>query len=132
MVVDYNKFKPFQPLQDNLLIVLEQIPGYIVWEDKTDHLRTYGYWSSYNLPYVVIKLSFLPFCVNMFYYGFLFYRYFPLIYNISGVYDSYLKYGDFFSYTKSPRAQIFSRDNTKVVDLNSMIALMRFYKNFNF
>ena len=50
MILDYNKFTPNQPLRDNLFIVLEQIPGYVVWEDKTDVLRTQSFWPSYNLP----------------------------------------------------------------------------------
>ena len=101
MIVDYNQFTPNQPLRDGLLTVLEQIPGYIVWEDKTDVLRTQSHWPSYNLPY------------------------YPFIYNISGVYDAYLKYGDFFSYTNSPRANIFRRDHSNVSDVNSMIKMMR-------
>jgi hypothetical protein len=101
MIVDYNKFSPSQPLRDNLLIVLEQIPGNIIWQDKTDVLRTQSYWSSYNLPY------------------------YPFIYNTSGVYDNYLKYGDFFSYSNSSRASIFRRDHSKVTDIDSMIRMMR-------
>lgn len=55
-----------------------------------------------------------------------FFRYYPEVYNISGTYDSYKKYGDFFSYEKSPRAQIFNRDHSKVHDLKSMINIMRY------
>lgn len=39
------------------------------------------------------------------------------------------KYGDWFTYDRTPRALIFKRDNGKVVDINSMIKLMR-YNNF--
>ena len=49
MVVDYKKFYPGEKLEDNTLIVLEQIPGQVVWNDKTEFLRTQTYWPSYNL-----------------------------------------------------------------------------------
>ncbi len=49
---------------------------------------------------------------------------------MSGTFDAYLKYGDFFSYTNSPRSQIFRRDHSKVVDLDSMIKIMRYNKYF--
>jgi hypothetical protein len=35
------------------------------------------------------------------------------------------KYGDWFSYEKTPRALIFKRDHGKVTDLDSMMKLMR-------
>ena len=35
MVVNLNKFKPGQELQRGLLTVVEQIPGLVVWDDKT-------------------------------------------------------------------------------------------------
>ncbi len=50
MIVDYKKFTPNKPLEDGTLTILEQIPGYILSEDKTDVLRDQSYWSSYNLP----------------------------------------------------------------------------------
>lgn len=35
------------------------------------------------------------------------------------------KYGDWFTYDKNPRAQIFRRNQTMVRDLDSMMRLMR-------
>ena len=35
------------------------------------------------------------------------------------------KYGSWFDYDLSPRAQIFKRDQSKVVDLATMMKLMR-------
>ena len=105
MVIDYKLFYPGEPLKDNLFIVLEQIPGQCKWEDKTDVLRQQTYWPSYNLAS------------------------YPDIYNISGTYDAFVKYGNFFSYENSPRASIFRRDHSKVVDMDSMIKLMR-YNNY--
>jgi hypothetical protein len=50
MIVDYNLFTPGAPLRDNLLIVLDQMPGIIIWTDQTDFLRKNAYWPSYNIP----------------------------------------------------------------------------------
>ena len=36
------------------------------------------------------------------------------------------KYGDWFSYERTPRARIFKRDHVKVTDIKSMTKLMRF------
>lgn len=107
MIVDYKKFVPGEPLIDGLFTVLEQLPGQTVWEDKTDVLRAQSYWPSYNLAY------------------------YPYVYNITGTYDAFEKYGSFFSYDESPRASIFRRDQSKVVDLQSMINMMRYndFKN---
>ncbi len=44
----------------------------------------------------------------------------------NGLNDAYLEYGDFFSYEKTARAQIFKRDQSQVVNIDSMIKLMRF------
>lgn len=106
MIVDYNFFKPGKSdIENNLLTVLEQIPGEIVVADKTDVLMQNGYWASYNIPY------------------------FEDIYNASGKLALFQQYGDWFSYDKSPRALIFRRNQTSVTDVISMIKLMR-YNNF--
>ncbi|XP_060577603.1 putative phospholipase B-like 2 [Ruditapes philippinarum] len=102
MVIDYRKFTPgFAPYQ-GFLTVLEQIPGTVKYDDKTDVLREQTYWPSYNIAY------------------------FPEIFNKSGCWDNVKKYGDWFTYDKSPRAQIFARDHMKVKDLESMQRLMRY------
>ena len=53
-------------------------------------------------------------------------RFFPYIFNMSGGTENVKKFGSWFSYEGSPRAQIFKRDHHKVVDINSMMKLMRF------
>jgi hypothetical protein len=73
MIVDYQRFKKGTPqvlLKDKLLWVLEQLPGYIRAEDKTEILRQQSYWPSYNSPY------------------------FQDIYNLSGQGELAAKYGD--------------------------------------
>nr|CAD7576321.1 unnamed protein product [Timema californicum] len=127
MIVDYNRFKPGtkrSQLKDNLLWVLEQIPGYIKLAnalvvlgstaedgeievrisaaDKTDVLRNQSYWPSYNAAY------------------------FPEVFNLSGVPVLVEKYGDWFTYDRTPRARIFRRDHVKVRDIQSMMSLMRY------
>ena len=58
VVINYNLFKPGQPLPDGVLTVADQVPGYIVSGDLTYYLRQYGYLPSYNLPV-------FPFIYNM-------------------------------------------------------------------
>ena len=38
------------------------------------------------------------------------------------------KYGEYFSYTETPRAKIMARDQAKVVDEESMTEFMRFFR----
>ena len=52
-------------------------------------------------------------------------RYFEEIFNASGNPELVKKYGDWFTYDKNPRAQIFRRNQTLVRDLDSMVRLMR-------
>ncbi|XP_054925794.1 putative phospholipase B-like 2 isoform X2 [Dermacentor andersoni] len=107
MVVDYKRFKPGMELEDGLLYVLEQLPTCINVTDVTQTLRDQTYWASYNVPA------------------------FEYIYNISGWWRLVEKYGDWFTYDKTPRALMFLRDHIKVRDMDSMIKLMRYndYKN---
>jgi len=100
-VVDFKLFTPGQELPDNVLWVIEQIPGLVVGGDVTNELRR-GYFPSYNVPY------------------------WPEIYNISGYPAVVEKYGTDYSYQLAPRAKIFRRDQGNVVDLPSMKRIMRF------
>lgn len=103
MVVDYKMFVPKAPkLGAGLLFVLEQIPGMIKYRDVTDVLQNQTYWPSYNTAY------------------------FPEIFNASGGPSMVAKYGDWFTYEHTPRANIFRRDHHKVIDLKSMLHLMRY------
>lgn len=105
MIVDYKYFNPGKPVKRNLFTVLEQIPGLIVADDKTEELFQKGYWASYNIAY------------------------FEDTFNASGMPDLVKKYGDWFTIDKNPRAQIFHRNQTQITDIESMIKLMR-YNNF--
>ena len=68
----------------------------------------------------LIILSFIIFESYMF-----FSRYFPYIFNMSGARANVEKFGSWFSYEAAPRAQMFKRDHGKVVDMDSMMKLMR-------
>ncbi|XP_076007165.1 putative phospholipase B-like 2 [Genypterus blacodes] len=106
MIVDYNHFTPgMRDGSEGLFVVLEQIPGMIVYTDKTTELLEKGYWASYNIPYYVD------------------------IYNASGCNELVEEFGSWFSLDQNPRAQIFRRDQTDVTDVDSMVLLMR-YNNF--
>lgn len=119
----------------------------IVYADKTDHLRKESYWPSYNIAWVQICHEFTHWakCVFMACVPFskieyylpkdLFHEYAqlgkfpsssdPVIFNASGGREQVAKYGDWFSYDKTPRALIFKRDHSKVTDITSMTKLMR-------
>jgi len=104
MVIDYNKFTPGQDLPSGTLWVVEQIPGLVESADVTSQLER-GYWPSYNVPF------------------------FPKIYKLSGYPHYVIKHGWDQSYQLAPRAKIFRRDQSTVVDLDSFKALLR-YNNF--
>uniref|UniRef100_A0A7S2S049 Phospholipase B-like n=1 Tax=Mucochytrium quahogii TaxID=96639 RepID=A0A7S2S049_9STRA len=100
MVVDFNLYKPNQPIADNTLWVIEEMPGLVVGRDQTSKLRL-GYWPSYNVPY---------------------YR---EIFKRSGYVDMEKKHGNFFTYSLAPRGELFRRDQGEVSDLKSFEDLMR-------
>lgn len=82
--------------------VLEQVPGLIVADDQSHILRRQSYWPSYNVPF------------------------YPEIFNLSGAAEMVKRYGDWFTYDKTPRALIFKRNHTSVKDIRTMINLMRY------
>lgn len=80
---------------------MEQLPGLIVSRDMSDHLREKGFWASYNVPF------------------------FPEIYQASGQAALAAK-DDFYSYSKTPRARIFARDQGRVANITSLFHLLRY------
>ncbi|XP_068213590.1 putative phospholipase B-like 2 [Palaemon carinicauda] len=107
MIVDYNKFKPGEPIQPKTLVVVEQIPNYVETGDETDLLIQQTYFGSYNIAF------------------------YENIFNLSGCVPLVESYGDWFTYDKHPRALMFERDHVRVTDMDSMYKLMRYndYKN---
>jgi len=104
IIVDNKLFTPEAPLLPGTLWIAEQIPGFVVSADQTAVLQSAGYWASYNIPF------------------------YPFVYDISGYPEAYAQYGDAYSYTKCPRAQIFLRDQSKVQILDDMKRIMRYNK----
>lgn len=101
MIIDLNQVKLNHSLGDDTLWVVEQIPGLVVGADETQILRT-GYWPSYNVPF------------------------FETIYNLSGYPQIVDALGVDFSYELAPRAKIFRRDAGSVVDMKSLMDIMRY------
>lgn len=102
MILDYKLFEAGKPLKPDTLWILEQLPGTVHMADMSLLLEKQGYWSSYNLPY------------------------FPYVYNTSGVTADKKKFGSWFDYYQNPRAQIFKRDHSKIVDMETFVKLMRY------
>ncbi|XP_018496110.1 putative phospholipase B-like 2 [Galendromus occidentalis] len=107
MIIDYKLFQKGKPIEDGTFHVLEQMPGHVVHQDMSSFLQKFGFWPSYNVAY------------------------FPKIFNVSGQWSLVEKYGDWYSYDKTPRALIFERDASKVTDLESLRKLLRYndFKN---
>jgi hypothetical protein len=95
-------------IEDNALWIIEQMPGYVHGEDKSQHLREKGYWPSYNAAY------------------------YADIREKSG-YDRIIiekpELVDSIDYDNCARAKIFKRDQSNVKDMDSFKYLMR-YNNY--
>eukprot|EP01132_Coremiostelium_polycephalum_P003860 gene3860-4811_t len=105
MVFDYKQFTPgsSSPLPANSFWILEQIPGpYCQSADMTGFLNQNGFWPSYNIPY------------------------FPFIYNISGYPTLNETAGNPWSYELCPRALIFKRNASQVLDFQDMQDMLQF------
>ena len=106
IITNLGLYEPGQPLLPGTLWILEQMPGVIVAGDQTGVLERDGYWASYNVPF------------------------YPKIYAVSGTLAQYEEFGDYFSYTKYARAEIFRRNvtaaATPVNSTQRMKELMRF------
>ena len=95
-------------IEEGALYVLEQIPGAVQYDDLTDVLKK-GYWPSYNSAY------------------------FPFIREQSGYLTNVTtpELKDIYDYQASARANIFRRDQTKVVDNESYQKLIRYNDYMN-
>jgi len=100
MVVDYNTFIPNEPLKDNTVWLLEQVPGITEQKDISGVLRNKGYFASYNRPY------------------------FTQIRDETGHTAAQARHGTLYSYASAPRGQIFGRIGVSVQNLFDMRTLM--------
>lgn len=101
MIVDFKQFHIHNNLGNNLLWVVEQIPGYTVGKDMTNFLKEQTFWPSYNSAY------------------------YPEIREMSNV-TAMEKIDDYYTYYNTSRAKIFRRDAPKVVDYESMRKMIRY------
>jgi len=102
MIIDYSKIQKNGSLDDGTLWVYEQLPGRTWAEDQTNVLREKGFWASYNRAF------------------------YPEVHRLSGGEEMAEKFGEYFSYTDTPRAMIMAREQAKVVDEESMTEFMRY------
>ena len=105
MVVDFKKFVPGATIVPGTLWVAEQLPGIVARGDQSAVLAAQGYWGSYNIPF------------------------YPEIYKLSGYLQDYQEYGNFYSYTKYARGEIFARNSSQISTLSDMMRMMR-YNNY--
>lgn len=135
VVVDYKRFRRGYHHQKDygIIQVVEQLPHFVVHADMSKELLESTYWPGYNTP---------CFPLSRFLY---FWRWYLdtslkskekvrcrkwLTSSVIGIreyfFSSWLKKRNGFSYDKTPRALIFARDHDSVVDMESMLKLMRF------
>lgn len=99
---------PSDPLPAGTLIVLDQMPGFVSVDDRSDYLNQHGYWPSFNVP------------SNEF------------IFNVSNQWALVNEYGGaagagaFYTWNATCRHNIFNRDAPGVSNLASMQRLMRY------
>ncbi|CAF3461697.1 unnamed protein product [Rotaria socialis] len=108
MIVDFKQFTPGQSPRKGFLTVAEQLVTNFLSEDMTDTLVNNTYWASYNNVY------------------------FPEFRKLSGEEALVKQKGpELYSWKNSSRAKIFERDHVTVVNLTTMIHMMRYndFKN---
>ncbi|CAF1458588.1 unnamed protein product [Rotaria magnacalcarata] len=108
MIVDFKQFTPGQSPRKGFLTVAEQLVTNFLSQDMTDTLVNKTYWASYNNVY------------------------FPEFRKLSGEEALAQQKGpELYSWKNSSRAKIFERDHVTVVNLTTMIHMMRYndFKN---
>jgi len=108
MILDYKLFTPGQTtLRPGFFVFCEQMPGFTETADLTGLLQRDTYFGAYNVAF------------------------FKTIMDKSGGTDMVKKYGPWYSYEHTARAEIFRRDHVKVTNLDGMKRIMRYndFKN---
>lgn len=90
LVLDTKKWTRYEEPKDDLLWLIEQMPGAFERLDISNILRKQGFWPSFNVPYT------------------------EKIYKISGVPEIVAEKGKSYSYYESARYQILAREAPKV------------------
>mmetsp|Transcript_28081 Transcript_28081/g.71581 ORF Transcript_28081/g.71581 Transcript_28081/m.71581 type:complete len:618 (-) Transcript_28081:213-2066(-) len=101
ILVNFNRFEPYTGMSNGTLWIVEQMPGFFVQQDVTMYLEL-GYWASFNRPFS------------------------RRVFEESGYADMEKKYGLYYSHDETARSKIFRRDHTKVIDITSLKAFMRY------
>lgn len=100
MIVDYNGFTAGEPLKDNTVWLVEQIPGITAKKDLSAVIRSKGYFASFNRPFNTH------------------------IRDETGHSAAEARHGALYSFDNSPRGQIFARVGVAVQTLFDMRNLM--------
>jgi len=102
LVVDYKLFVPEKPIRDNVVRIVEQVPGVTQQADVSTQLASRGYWGSFNRPF------------------------FKDTRELSGHAAAEATYGSFYSYESAPRAGLMGTVSANIVNLADMRkAMMR-------
>lgn len=106
MVVDMAKFMlSMNVVTNDTLWVTEQMPNKCIKGDQSQILQSTGYWASYNRPF------------------------YKEIFEWGGFLAHEQQYGTLFSYSENYRAEIFRRNESQVVSVETMKDIMR-YNNY--
>ena len=112
MILDTKKieFGNYTKIGENVLMIIEQIPGYLEINDVSDHLK-FGYWPSYNVPYGknVSKRS-------------------NIEQTIKSKPERNMKL--YNEYNSCSRANIMRRDHNKIIDIDTFKQFMQ-YNNYS-
>ena len=113
IILDTNniEFGNYTKIKENVLMIVEQTPGFLEVNDVTDHLK-FGYWPSYNVPYGknVSKYSNITNTIN------------------SKPERDMKLYNE---YNSCSRANIMRRDQNKINDIESMKEFMQYNDYLN-
>lgn len=105
MVIDMKK--PFadaanKTLRAGTLVIGSQLPGFYQHQDVTPHINEFGYWPSYNVPY--LKDAWV----------------------LAGYEEMAKMHGNSFTWQMAPRAQVFRQREGSATDMASLKTLMRY------
>lgn len=92
-------------LRPGTLVIGSQLPGFYQHQDVTAHINEFGYWPSYNVPY--LKDAWVK----------------------AGYEVMAKQHGESFTWQMAPRAQVFRQRQGSATDMASLKTLMR-YNNF--
>ena len=105
------EFGNYTKIKENVLMIVEQLPGFLEVNDVSDHLK-FGYWPSYNVPY-----------------GKMVSNYSNITNTINSKPEREMKL--YNEYNSCSRANIMRRDQSKINDIESMKNFMQYNDYIN-